>query len=139
MGDKDIYPVWEQYYLKHTTGQAPIRFKFEPGQPVRISIVQNGMDKAHRGTYSEEIYTIHTRIPSNPPGYKLRDSMGRDIQGTFYESELISSPDHPDTEYRVDKIHGKRKGPGGREQVLVSFVGWPPDNQSWVDKASVRT
>ncbi|KAE8737730.1 hypothetical protein FOCC_FOCC016803 [Frankliniella occidentalis] len=138
--DRNLFHVWSRYYTKHFPASSPSTFKFKLGEPVRVSLVrQNAMEKAYRGTYSEEIFFIQERLFTNPRSYRLHDILGKSITGTFFEQELLKAPDFADTEYKIDKVISSRKNRAtGQREVQVNYEGWPAEATYWVPGADVR-
>ncbi|XP_034250168.1 uncharacterized protein LOC117650697 [Thrips palmi] len=132
--EKDVYPSWEKNYLKHMPhipAQRPFRFK--PGDTVRASLQRRGLDKAYRGTFSPQIFTVKARRSTRPHSYELNNSKGEPVAGVFFEEELIAAKDRPDRRYMIEKIIDRRINPQTkRREVLATFVGWPPTVREWL-------
>lgn len=137
-GPKDVYPAWESYYLAHVQGPRP--FRFAPGDTVRFSRNLSALDKAFRGTYTQEIFTIVARRATRPPSYEVIDSAGRPVAGVFFEEELIRARDRPDQAYEVDSIVDRRRNPHtGTNEVQVTWRGWPSSVRAWIPERNVKT
>ena len=66
--------------------------KFKVGDKVRISkYKRNVFDKGYTPNWSEEIFTVDEIQHTNPITYKLKDLRDEDIQGSFYEPELLKA------------------------------------------------
>ena len=73
--------------LCHTNAQQKPKFKI--GDQVRI---RRKIDTFHRGykiQFTEELFTVTSIPTSNPPTYTVKDSNNENIQGKFYEPELV--------------------------------------------------
>ena len=82
-----------------TSKQKP---KFQVGDKVRISkYKRNVFDKGYTPNWSEEIFTVDEIKHTNPITYKLKDLRGEDIQGSFYEPELLKAEQKV---FRIDKV-----------------------------------
>ena len=75
------------------------------------------------------VYSVTTSIHRPPPTYKITDSSGEEIQGTFYEQELQKTNQEV---YRIEKVV-RRKG----NKSLVKWVGYPESFISWVENAEL--
>ena len=65
----------------------------------------------------------------------LTEGKGEPIIGKFYESEL-SAVIKKDNIYKVEKIL-KRKKVKGKEMVLVKWLGYSSNHNSWIPKENV--
>ena len=78
--------------------------KFKVGDKVRISkYKRNVFDKGHTPNWTEEVFTVDKMQYTNPITYKLKDLRGEDIQGSFYEPELLKAKQDV---FRIDKVIG---------------------------------
>ena len=91
--ERDVYPAWERYYLKHINPSYQRHFRYKVGDTVRLSLLRDGLSKAYRGTYGSELFTVKARKHSNPVSYQLQDQQGEDIHGNVFERELIKATD----------------------------------------------
>jgi hypothetical protein len=134
----DVYPSWERYYLKHVQGPRP--FKYSPGDTVRASRVSSGLDKAFRGTFTSQVFTIVARRATRPPTYELVNHAGEPVEGVFFEEELIAARDRADRSYNIGKEIARRQNPDtGVKEVQVTWQGWPSSVRSWLPERNVRT
>jgi len=135
---EDVYPAWEKNYLKHMPHiptQRPFRFK--PGDTVRASLIRRGIDKAYRGTYSPQVFTVRARRSTGPHSYELSNSEGEAVDGVFFEEELIMAKDRSDRTYMIEKIIGRRVNPKTkRREMLVTWVGWPSSVRDWIPEST---
>ena len=102
--------------------------KFKVGDKVRISKYKRPVfDKGYTPNWSEEIFTVDKIRYTNPVTYKLKDELGEEITGSFYEPELQKAKQ---TIFRIEKVirRDARKG-----KALVKWSGYPEKFNSWVD------
>ena len=53
-----------------------------------FSMVTKPFRKGDLLQWTEEIFTIVSKITRNPPVYKVKDYDGEEVKGSFYEPEL---------------------------------------------------
>lgn len=137
----DVYRSWEDNYLKHLPHiPDPRPFRFKPGDTVRASLLRRGLDKAYRGTYSPQVFTVTGRRKTRPHSYELSNIKGEPVAGLFFEEELIAAKDRPGRFYMIKKVHAERVNPQTkRKEVLVSWDGWPPSVRDWIPKTAQVT
>ena len=99
------------------------------GDRVRISIHKILFEKGPTANWSEEIFEIRGVEKSNPTVYRIKDSAGEDIDGTFYRQQLQKTDQNI---YRIDRIIRKRCG-----EALVKWSGYPDQFNSWIPETDV--
>jgi hypothetical protein len=114
-----------------------IVYKYAVGQKVRICKPVGPFTKGYKPTNTEEVFTVHERLRTDPPRYKLTDYNGDVIVGSFYEPEMTLVTLPPDPEYKIEKIVG-RKTVRGEKYVLVKWRGYPASQNSWEKEANLR-
>ena len=76
--------------------------KFKIGDKVRISKYKRKVfDKGYTPNWTEEIFLIDKIQSTNPITYRLKDLNNEEIQGSFYEPELL--PAKQDV-FRIEKV-----------------------------------
>jgi Chromo (CHRromatin Organisation MOdifier) domain len=105
------------------------KWKYQVGDRVRISKTRIAFTKGYLPSWSEEIFSIVTRIPTDPITYELADLNGVTIKGKFYEVELQRILKEDDI-YRVDKILKSRKR-HGKTEYFVKWKGYDDTFNSW--------
>ena len=64
----------------------PEKQKFAIGNKVRISKYNRQvLDKGYTPNWTEEIFVVDKVLSTKPVTYKIIDSMGEEIEGSFYE------------------------------------------------------
>ncbi|KAL9955926.1 hypothetical protein ACROYT_G037329 [Oculina patagonica] len=107
-----------------TSKQKP---KFKIGDKVRISkYKRNIFDKGYTPNWTEEIFTIDKIQYTNPITYKLKDLRDEEIQGSFYEPELLKAKQDV---FRIDKVIRRDYK---KKQALVKWKGYSDDFNSWI-------
>jgi len=106
------------------------------GRMVRISRVKGVFDKGYIGQWSAEHFIINEALQRHPRHvYKLVDIKNRPIRGIFYPEELQPIEAN---RYIVEEVVREKKGPGGRKQLLVKWLGWAPEYNSWVPESDLE-
>ena len=119
--------LYNTVYLKtvNKRSRTPIKFAFEVGEAVRITRGPTVFSKSYKPSYTEELFLIHSRIPSHPVRYKLEDLDHQMILGTFYSNEL--QPAHVDNtdniSYVIEEILGTKTFDGVR-YTKVKWLGY---------------
>jgi len=104
---------------------APSKPKFAVGDRVRIPRKKRTFEKGYTVRWTEEVFTVNKVLYTNPTTYKLTDSGGEEIQGSFYEQELQKTNQEM---YRIERVI-KKKG----KKALVKWLGYPDSQNSWVN------
>ena len=99
--------------------------KFKVSDKVRIRKYKRKVfDKGYTPNWTEEIFLIDKIQSTNPITYRLKDLNNEEIQGSFYEPELL--PAKPDI-FRIEKVIRRDHK---KKQVLVKWVGYSDDLMS---------
>jgi hypothetical protein len=106
------------------------KWKFNVGDNVRISRARQVFRKGYLPQWSEEIFTIVTKKPTNPVTYGLKDYDGESIKGSFYEQEL-QKVEKADDVYVVEKVLNTRRTGDGKREYFVKWRGYPDKFNSW--------
>jgi len=106
----------------------PKKYKFEIGDPVRVSKNKGVFDKSYTPNWSTEIFRINCIQMTKPVTYLLEDYKGEKIIGSFYGEELLKTR-FPDI-YLVEKIMKVKN-----DKVLVKWLGFP--ESTWINKKDI--
>lgn len=115
-----------------------IKWTLSVGDAVRISVKRTVFRKGYVGNWSEEVFSVSHRFPTQPVTYGIVDAANEPIKGRFYQWELqkVEKPSD-DHYYDVEKIIKTRKI-GGRVQYFVKWRGYPDSMNSWTDDVRRR-
>lgn len=105
-----------------------IKKRFNVGDYVRISKYKSIFEKGYTANFSMEVFKISKVQNTNPVTYILKDLNENNIQGAFYQHELLQTK-FPDT-YLVEKIL-KTKG----DMLYVKWLGF--SEKSWINKTDI--
>ena len=112
-----------------------IKWRYKVGQTVRMRQSKRVFKKGYEPSWTEEIFTIASLYPSDPPTYILKDLAGELIKGKFYEQE-IQPVEHTATDaYIVERVIKTRRR-GKRTEYFVKWRNYPDKFNSWVDNIS---
>ena len=105
--------------------------KFAVGDHVRISKFKRKLfDKGFTPNWTEEIFIVDEVQYSNPITYKLKDLLGEEIKGSFYEQEMLRAKQDV---FRIEKVIRRSKG-----KALVKWSGYPEKFNSWIDESELQ-
>ncbi|GFU41393.1 uncharacterized transposon-derived protein F54H12.3 [Nephila pilipes] len=108
-----------------------IKYKFNIGDQVRISKTVKTFRRGYLPNWSEEIFTIRKRFPSNPLTYILEDIEHEILRGRFYEPELQKVTKKANAFWRIEKIL-KTRGKGKEKEHFVKWKGFDNRFNSWI-------
>ena len=107
--------------------QVSYKPKFKIGDKVRISkYKRNVFDKGYTSNWSEEMFKIDEIQYTNPITYKIRDLNDEEIQGSFYEPELLKAKQEV---FRIDKVIRRNYK---KKQAFVRWTGYSDEFNSWI-------
>jgi hypothetical protein len=106
------------------------RWKYEVGDKVRISRYKNIFAKGYLQNWTDEIFIIAIRHPTNPVTYGLKDLLGEEIKGKFYEQEIQKVTQDANDVYLVEKVLKTRRR-NGKVEHLVKWQGYADKFNSW--------
>ena len=98
------------------------------GDHVRISKAKRPFAKGYTGQWSKEIFLVTTVQNTAPVTYRITDTRGEELSGSFYGLELqkVTPPDYYDVETILD-----RRQRNGKTEYLVKWSGYPASFNSW--------
>lgn len=144
--------------VHRTTGYAPIKvtpelepiifqkvfgyniksdFKFKLGDRVRISKSKRIFRRGYLPNWTDELFIIYKRYPSDPPTYLLENLKGTKVKGRFYEEELQKVLKTSHDFWRVEKIL-KSRGEGRKKEYFVKWRGFDKRFNSWIKSSWLR-
>ena len=99
--------------------------KFKIGDKVRRSKCKRKVfEKGYTPNWTEQIFLIDKIQSTNPITYRLKDLNNEEIQGSFYEAELLPAKQDVFRIYKVIRRDYKKK------QALVKWLGYGDDFNS---------
>lgn len=138
--------VWAYMYLKSPKRKRNLKrkvkikpaIKFKRGQFVRVSFQKRPFVKSYMDQFSTEVFKIVSiRINQGIPMYKLEDLKGGNIDGYFYNSELLAVDKNEESLWFIERVLKKRKR-RGKLEYFVKWEGFPKQFNSWIDSDSVK-
>ena len=114
------------YNLYGDMKQLSSKPKFKIGDKVRISKYKRKVfDKGYTPNWTEEIFLIDKT-------YRLKDFNNEEMQGSYYEPELL--PAKQDV-FRIEKVIRRDYK---KKQALVKWLGYSDDFNSWIPLSSLQ-
>ena len=89
-------------------------------------------DKGYTPNWTEEIFLVDKIQSTNPITHRLKDLNNEEIQGSFYEPELLKETQDI---FRIDKVIRRDHK---KKQALVSWKGYSDDFNSWIPLSSLH-
>ena len=132
MKPKDVTSSHEENLVKllnksNCKAKKPI---FKIGDHVRVSRLKPIFEKGYTPNWSPEIFTVVKVQKTKPVTYKLKDYQNQQLDGGFYEFELLRVK-NPDI-YLIEKVIRKRGN-----QVYVKWLGFDSTHNSWIEKSDM--
>ena len=109
--------------------------RFSVGDKVRIPKKKTIFEKGYTPRWTEEVFTISQQLNTQPPTYRLEDSNGEEIQGSFYEPELQRTDQEI---FRIEKFL-RRRTRGGVKEAYVKWKGYPAAFNSWIQQSDLQS
>lgn len=112
--------------------------KFPVGTRVRLSKRKGTFGRGYEANWSTEEFFI-SGIRHMKDGlimFKVKDSNGDEIKGSFYPEEL-QRVERNEEIYQIDAILDER-GRGKHKEYLVAWQGYPDTFNSWVSAAALQ-
>ena len=113
--------------------QLSSKFKFKFSDKVRISKCNRKVfDKGYTPNWTDEIFLVDKIQSTNPITYRLKDLNNQEIQGSFYEPELLKAKQDV---FRIEKVIRRDYK---KKQALVKWLGYSDDLNSWIPLSSLQ-
>ena len=101
--------------------------KFKIGDKVRIILLKNTFEKGYTSKWSEQIYVIYDIKSSNVHHYYLKDLNGDELDGTFYQEELLKT-NMKENDLNIIKKIIEKVG----DKYLIRWEGYDESFESYV-------
>ena len=107
--------------------------KLKVGDKVRISKYKRKIfDKGYTPNWTEQIFLVDKIQSTNLITYRLKDLNNEEIQGSFYEPELLKVKQEV---FRIEKVIRRDYK---KKQALVKRLGYSDDFNSWIPLSSLH-
>ncbi len=114
-------------------------FALAVGDHVRLSHIKSKFDREYDQKWTGELFKISQRFRREGLNiYRVDDYNDSPVTGTFYVEELQKVVISPDKVWKIAKIIKSRKRRGRAREVLVRWLHWPPNHDSWVQASEVK-
>jgi len=124
-------------YRKDDGDKSEITLKFKIGDKIRVSKSKRTFEKGYTPNYTIEIFIIDKVFPTIPPTYAIKDLLGEEINGTFYEQEIQKISETAEPIYRIEKIIRKKKEKN-QTKYFVKWLGYPDKFNSWINEKDMK-
>lgn len=129
--------VWQRLYGQET-GKKPL-FRFRVGDRVRITKEKHKLSKGYLPNFNPEIFLVDKVMTKRTPAtYKLKDLAGEDIEGIFYEAELVKVVESGKEVREIEKVI-KTQERNKDFMYFVKFKNEPVKNNKWVTESELVT
>ena len=100
---------------------------------VRISKYKRKIfDKGYTLNWTEEIFLVDKIQSTNPITYRLKDLNNEEIQGSFYEPELLKAKQDV---FRIEKVTRRDYK---KKQALAKWLRYSDDLNSWIPLSGLQ-
>ena len=124
------------YGGKNLRVRGKARPKFTVGDTVRIFKKKQTFEKGYTPNWTEEVFTITKVQPTIPITYKIKDTKGEEIDGTFYEPELQKTEQET---FRIEKVLRRRiNKKTGEKEIYVKWKGYNKNFNQWIPQGNVE-
>jgi hypothetical protein len=113
-----------------------IKPKFKVGDKVRISKYKKVFDKGYLPNWTTELFTVSKVLNTTPITYKIKDYNDEEIEGSFYEQELVKF-DKQNEDYEVEKIL-KTRTRNGKKEYLIKWRSYDSTFNSWIPEENLK-
>ena len=86
--------------------------------------------------YTTKLFTISKVLNTSPVTYKIKDWNDEEIEGIFYEPELVKY-DKQDEQYEVEKIL-KTRTMNGKKELFVKWRSYGPEFNSLIPGENLK-
>ena len=92
--------IWEKAF---NPARKVLKKRFEVGDHVVIGKNKRLFEKGYMPNWTQEFFRITERLDRQPPTYRIEDTQGEEITGTFMEPEL-QKINPKDNWYLIEKV-----------------------------------
>lgn len=117
-----FYRLYDQPQKK----EVPV-LKLKKKNQVRMLKTKKTFNRGYEPNWTEEIYTVDG---VSPKGYHLKDLLGEEIKGSFYEPEVQKVQARHGRRYDIEKIV-KYRGKGKRREAFIKWKGYGDKFNTW--------
>lgn len=104
------------------------------GDKVRMLRKKKTFNRGYEANWTEELFGIDK---VKPTGYKLKDTLGEEIKGTFYQPEVQKVFVSPTKRYDIEEVL-KYRGSGRKRQGLVKWKGYGDKFNTWEPVKNIK-
>jgi len=127
--------LWQKLYGKPVEKR---KFHFKEGDKVRITKEKHKLSKGYLPNFTHEVFVINKCLDRSPPTYRLNDLSSEEIEGVFYEPELVHIIDSDKPAREIEKVIKTQKQ-NGELKYYVKFNNEPVKNNKWISEHALVT
>ena len=102
------------------------------GDHVRVALGRGTFARGYDEYWTREVFVVNrVKRTNRPVTYTLKDLMGEDINGSYYEEELQLIDFDPDAQFEIESVLSTRRRRGVTEK-LVKWLGYPEKFNQWI-------
>jgi len=127
--------LWQKLYGQYGNDRPKCRFQI--GDKVRITKEKHKLSKGYLPNFTEEVFIINEILKNRKPvAYRIIDEDGEDIEGMFYESELVKVVPSDKPIKEIEKVIKSEKRKDDH-YYLVKWKGQPMKKNSWIKESDL--
>lgn len=112
-------------------------YKFNVGDRVKISAAKTPFSRAYSEQFTTETFFVTKRKRRDGVAmYTLRDELGDEIRGQFYEREMTPVIVPDDKQYKIERVISSKRIKG-KKHFLVKWQNFPAKYNSFVPEEDV--
>ena len=121
LDEEGIQKLWIHQYSDIKPNKHEPKFKI--GDIVRVNLAKDTFKKSYEGNFSQTLYRITKQLNTTPWTYNIETLDGEEVEGGFYELELLKSESTGNENYLVGKKYDilDHKGNGTNFLLKVKY------------------
>lgn len=136
---KVVKTLWWKMYRPKKPPPKVKPYKFRVNDTVRVSLLKEKFDRQYSQTFSREYFIVSHRFRVDGLAqYRLKDQLGEEIRGEFFEGQLQKIIVDPNQPFKIEKVLRTRTR-NNRKEKLVRFLGYSKKFDKWLPASEVES